>query len=178
MEKKEYIMVSKLDAAKRQMEHAIKLFFHFGDVVVIHSVTAGAHEILCDIGENKGIKGSLRELDFVRPEYRKEIYTLIREPQNFFKHADREGDEDKVVQFTPLLTEMQLYDCCELYKRIVGEVVPIFRLFELWFLAKYHETIISPKLKGVFKEIAKSFSHSDRSAFWKALPLIEAQELK
>jgi hypothetical protein len=32
----EFVGISKIDAAKRELEHSIRLFFSQGDIVVIH----------------------------------------------------------------------------------------------------------------------------------------------
>jgi hypothetical protein len=39
------LKISKLDAAKRQLEVAIRLYFYFGDPVAIHTLTAAAYNI-------------------------------------------------------------------------------------------------------------------------------------
>ena len=38
--------ISKLDAAKRQLETAVELFFNHKDPVSIHTLTRAVHEIL------------------------------------------------------------------------------------------------------------------------------------
>jgi hypothetical protein len=41
--------VTKLDAARRQLETAITLWFHEADPVSIHALTGAAHNLLCDL---------------------------------------------------------------------------------------------------------------------------------
>jgi hypothetical protein len=48
--------VSKLDAAKRQLETAIRLYFSDGDPVSIHTLTAAAYNILRDVTKQKGVE--------------------------------------------------------------------------------------------------------------------------
>ena len=46
---KKFINLSKLDVAKRELEHAIKLFFNHGDFVIIHLSVCASEEILSGI---------------------------------------------------------------------------------------------------------------------------------
>lgn len=46
--------VSKLDAAKRQLETVIRLYFAGRDPVSIHTLTAAAYNIVHDITANRG----------------------------------------------------------------------------------------------------------------------------
>lgn len=48
--------VSKLDAAKRQLGTAIRLYFSDGDPVSIHTLTAAAYNILRDVTKQKGVE--------------------------------------------------------------------------------------------------------------------------
>ena len=48
------LKVSKLDAAKRQLETAIRLYFSNGDPVSIHTLVAAAYAILHDVTGRKG----------------------------------------------------------------------------------------------------------------------------
>jgi len=41
-----FVGLSKLDVAKRELEHAIRLFLNYGDIVVVHLAACAAEEIL------------------------------------------------------------------------------------------------------------------------------------
>jgi hypothetical protein len=95
------IKVSKLDAAKRQLETAIRLYFFDGDPVSIHTLTAAAYNVLRDITKRKGaepviFKGQV--FDYVKPEHHEMFRAKISEAENFFKHADR--DHEATVDLT------------------------------------------------------------------------------
>ena len=47
------IKVSKLDAARRQLETAIKLYFVFGDPISIHTLSAAAYNVIRDLNTKK-----------------------------------------------------------------------------------------------------------------------------
>ena len=66
------MQLSKLEAARRQLETAIKLYFADGDDVSIHSLVAAAYALLRDINEYRGGEPMLNRfaLPFARPTLR------------------------------------------------------------------------------------------------------------
>ena len=94
------IRISKLEAARRQLDTAIWLWFAEKDPVAIHALAHAAHQIIHDINEKKGKPGEmLYKSSTIKPEFRGMVDKKIREAGNFFKHADT--DPDDVVEFSP-----------------------------------------------------------------------------
>lgn len=95
------LIIGKLDAARRQLSHAIREWFCGGDPVVIHTLACAGYEIIHDISlqRNPNRRDLLFDADRIKDEYRKEWKDLLRKPANFFKHADRDGDS--VIEFNP-----------------------------------------------------------------------------
>jgi hypothetical protein len=75
------LKVSKTDAAKRQLETAIRLWFFSADPVSIHTLAAAAHQILHDLGKKRGVPTALRDIPGIRPEYEK----MVRETVSRYK---------------------------------------------------------------------------------------------
>ena len=48
------IIVAKLDAAKRQLETAIRLYFSNGDPISIHTLAGAAYNIVWDVNKKRG----------------------------------------------------------------------------------------------------------------------------
>jgi hypothetical protein len=92
------VRVSKLDAARRQLDCAIDLWFRDRDAVAVHTLAAASHQIIHDI---HAVKSPYEELIFdsviIKDEHRKDFINLIKGPVNFFKHADK--DPDAVTEF-------------------------------------------------------------------------------
>ena len=87
------LYISKLDAAKRQLEMALNLFFRNGDPVSIHTLVNASQQILQDICNTQGVQGiKVRIMDMVREDKKKEFLIKINAPRNFFKHADKDPD--------------------------------------------------------------------------------------
>jgi hypothetical protein len=116
------LTISKLDAARRQLETAIRLYFHQGDPVSIHTLVAAAYNVIRDINKHRGgSKMVMKEqlFEFVKPEKRGEFHDLLNQAENFFKHADR--DHDATLEFSPKEAEMLLWDACSKYWELTGE---------------------------------------------------------
>jgi len=128
-----YILVSKLDAARRQLTMAIKLFFNSQDVVVIHVLVANAHDLLRGLCKSQGVRAFIGDLDLelVKPEKRKEFLNMMRKDQNYFKHHNFRTDE--VLKFHYGATDFVIWDACRLYSELTNEQVPEFALFTAWF---------------------------------------------
>jgi len=127
--------VSKLDAARRQLETAIRLYFNDSDPVSIHTLTAAAYNLLRDINRDAGgpkliIKEELVER--VVPEYQKEVRRNLNEAENFFKHADK--DPKAVLEFSPTLTELMIWESCSAYFQLSNEQLVLAKVFNGWYV--------------------------------------------
>jgi hypothetical protein len=94
--------VTKLDAARRQLDSAISLYFQESDPVAIHTLACAAHQIIHDINKNKEKTDLLYE-KFRLKGFKKED---INRHYNFFKHADNDPDPNGEIEFNPKFTEI------------------------------------------------------------------------
>src|SRR5271163_1574815 len=99
------INISKLDAAKRQLDSALTLYFRYGDPVSTYTLTAAAHQILMDLGKQDGVESIVKShgVKAIKEEFQKEYLKKINEAENFFKHADR--DPNELLDFNPETTD-------------------------------------------------------------------------
>jgi len=166
------VKVSKVDAARRQLETAVTLYFHEGDPVSIHTLTCAAYEVLRRI--NKGtpmIKDWMK--DYIKPEYVKKFGSKLNEAQNFFKHADR--DAEKTLTFEPRTTHILLLDACWAYKRIAQERLPLLAIFEMWAATTWGKHYITvPGLDLSDPEVVKWASLSRQEFFNTFVPVAYA----
>lgn len=155
------IQISKLDAAKRQLETAIQIYFAHGDPVSMHTLSAAAYNVIRDVASNRGgvqpmlVKDQLVEL--ARPEARKKVRDKLNEAENFFKHADR--DHKGVLDFSPILAEFFLLDASSHYYQLTGESPPLLKVYRAWFIANHHDLFsfheaYSQKLQRSAPEVA------------------------
>ncbi len=155
--------LNKLECARRQLEVGIQLFFQDGDPVSIHTLTCAAYNVIRDV--NSARKGT--------PMFAKQRYFQLRgksslddfnEPENFFKHADR--DADAKLRFYPTFTECLLVDACRTYDELTGERVPEFLVFTLWFISQAPGEFDIPREWESFADDAKELhAKGDRKGF-------------
>jgi len=144
-----------MDAARRQLNASVLMYFNDIDPVAVHAVCAGATQILTDLGAKKGLKLGLRAaLQFIRRERREELSQIMREPQNHIKHADRPGDEDKILEYRPGTLEFYIFMAVDAYEKYTGESTPEARVFWLWFSVNHPDIL----LESVYKQQIEDFT--------------------
>ena len=85
------LKITKLDAAKRQLESAILLYFNGGDPVSIHTLSAAAYNIVRDINSSRTGEMMVKDLwKFLSADLAKEFKQHINKAEKFFKHADKD----------------------------------------------------------------------------------------
>jgi len=136
----QYEILSKLQAAQRQLRVAIRLFFEHRDLVAVHTLGAAAQDILRDLARPRGIKSIFKDNENIRPEYRERLGSIFREAQNFFKHADR--DPDAQLKFYFGATQFYLLDAALLYVMLTGRQFPEVTGLLGWSLVKFPDIVV------------------------------------
>jgi len=103
-------MITKTDAAERQLNTAIRLFFEDRDHLSSYALAVASREVTDDVIQSRYSELYQRELARVgdplkvrlsyrdemqiriKPEFYKDFLALDRKWQNFLKHADRDPD--------------------------------------------------------------------------------------
>ncbi len=167
------LRISKLDAARRQLESAIRLYFKEGDPVSIHTLTSAAYQLLSDINKQRGGKPMLKDwiTQLVRPDAVTEACKRLNEAQNFFKHADRDSAE--TLAFSPTQTELILHDACHKYWELASELVPFFAVYQAWFWLTTGADLVKGTARSRIPEkLRQEFPGATRQSFFaEALPL-------
>ena len=159
--------VSKTDAARRQLETAVRLWFFSGDPVAIHTLAAAAHQVLHDLGKKQGAPTLLRDLPGVKPEYTARVRQAVSKYENFFKHAD--DDPDGLLDFNPEGTEAFLVDAVLTYEKLTQENAPILATFKTWFFLHHPDLLqkeAKEKLAQVLGEEISSFVDIPKAEFF------------
>lgn len=161
------LTVSKLDAAKRQLETFIRLYFSSGDPVAMHTLAAAAFNVIRDLNKKRGGAPTIQEklFDNVRPEHHKSLREKLAEAQNFFKHADR--DHDATLEFNPEFAKLIAMDACSKYTELTGESPPLFQIFNGWMMITNQEIFVIP-VEQRFKlaDVAKTFLPTGKAAYF------------
>jgi hypothetical protein len=146
--------VTAIEAVRRQLDAAVRLYFERGDTVSIHTLACAAHDVLRRL--NKAAGGDLMLVegfvaDLVLPASQKPFLDLLREAQNFFKHAGR--DE---VRLVPWYTNVVMLDACLVFRKLTSQRLPIFEAFVGWSALTWGAgTVVFPGLDpSEFRELA------------------------
>lgn len=173
------LQISKLDAARRQLDTCIRLYFAEGDPVAIHTLLSAGYQLLADINRARSGSPMLKEQvpTWVRPDAQTEARRRLSEAANFFKHADR--DHDDVLVFSPDSAELLLYDACVKYEELAGATVPAMSVFRAWFwLGPGADLAKAPEEQKVVRELREAFPTTTRRSFFaQALPLVSQADV-
>jgi len=162
----ESIHVTKLDAALRQLNTAIILYFNSADIVSIHTLVAAAYNILRDLRKDRGADFTMfKDAKQIADGYKEEFRKLLNEAENFFKHADKDPKESLV--YYPLTAELLLIDACDAYIRLTGEEPGMVAVFKRWHAIlhpNYYDTG-APALAQVARMAQRHYKETDRLEF-------------
>ena len=132
-------VVTKAEAARRQLATAISLCLADGDAVSIRTLASAAHEILRVLVEAKGGRSILLDNPLYSAEMQTGVRRGLKRPSNFFKHADR--DAGASMRFRPVLVEGILADAVFMYHRVTG-----YYFFEAVVYIMYFFTVYEGEL--------------------------------
>ena len=131
----EHIQISKLEAAQRQLHVAIRLLFDGGDPVAVHKLVGAALVIITDLVEKHHPDVSwdkfAQEANKITA---KEYFNVMREPQNFLKHA--RDDADATFSFNPKDTESVAF-WAVMNLTNFGPLSIEGSVFQFWYLASH-----------------------------------------
>jgi len=143
--------ISKVEAASRLLDTAIRLFFEGADAVAVHSLAAASLNIFSDLAEHGGNSWRAHLGDDSKlsaPEAKR----VLNSAWNFFKHADR--DPDGTLQFEEIDSEHLMFvailECGDLQTTSC-----CMQAFQLWYIAAHPDYF--PKSESVFLDAMKVF---------------------
>jgi hypothetical protein len=150
--------IEKLEAACRQLNTAITLWFNGEDAVSIHTLASSAHQIIHDINHHQGGRDLLYDSLIIKDEYRREAINILKKCYNFFKHAKNDPDPSGTIEFNPAITEGIIFFTSvglELLGRKPDEVRGAFNIY----YALRNPQLLTDKGKALFID---PFTEEDR----------------
>ncbi len=146
--------IGKLEAARRQLEEAIRMLFEGRDSLAIHTLTAAAHQVLADLGQGQGFGGYVRNKDLIKEGQWAEWKGVIKEAENFLKHAD--NDPNGQLTLDAKITELFLIDALMLYEFLSKTVPHAFLVYRVWLLSNYPSLFMDGPAKDAIDEFQKT----------------------
>jgi hypothetical protein len=118
--------LSKIEAARRQLDCAIRLYFDNDDLLAVHALSRAAFRVLYDLqpadDEHKElITQTIRYLG----------WSNFNELTNFLKHADRDRDAE-ADEASEVAIHVGIGFAAMLYRQITATLTPEMKAFHLW----------------------------------------------
>jgi hypothetical protein len=142
--------ISKIEAARRQLDCAIELWFMDGDDVSIHTLAGAAYQIIHDLKEHRGeVRPLLYDADQIKDEYRNQWINLVKRAVNFFKHADKNPDD--TVVFSPSQNMLFLMSAAGGIRLLGEQTSHAVNAFTFWMVIN-KPTWITPQFRKLFED--------------------------
>ena len=147
------VLVTKLSAARSQLESAIWLWFNEVDPVCAHTLAVAAHD--CFNALVKHAVGKPSELQRWLTDKSKGRQKRVRETQNFFKHGSRKLKA--TVRLHSIDSEAFMMDAVMSFEVLTKERSALMRLYGQRFLYE-HPALITEDAIPVFAKNAEVYS--------------------
>jgi hypothetical protein len=162
------ITLTKIEAAHRQIETALNLWFHEGDPVSIHTLAAAAHRVVHDVAEYHGLDGAMLTDSnrlFQWGYDPKDFKKRVRKSETFFKHALNDPEDVHLFdhEFTPLI----LWSTIECYKRLESTKHPLMSLFMAW-MGFHNPSTLTKEARNRFSGLIPIINTLSRREFFEA----------
>lgn len=176
----ETVVIEKLDAACRQLNTAISLWFSNGDPVPIHTLTCSAHQIVHDINQKQGGRDLVYDTLLIKEEYRREANKFLKQAYNFFKHAD--NDAYGTIEFKPYLTEFFMIFTSMGLEILGCQPDPIRSAFNIYFFLRNPHLLTkkgkSEWVDNIPEENRKQALNMPKSKFFESYLVLRRQYLR
>ena len=132
------MLVTKIDAARRQLITAIRLFFDGGDPVSVYSLASNAWEVIDVLCTSAGVESFSKQN---LPAGHTLKYYINEPCRNFFKHAEQDPNPDSSVELREANVAAILFLAVEDYIRFRQGGPVEAQVFQLWFIAVFPEKV-------------------------------------
>jgi hypothetical protein len=163
------IKTNKVDATRRQLDAAIRMFFAKEDALAIHTLASAAYRILRDLAEGTGnskFHESVKSM--IKPGKEKKFWAAMNKFANFLKHAD--SDPDGILEIKEEVNDMTIAIACLYWESLGNQLTPEMHGYMTWHV------VINPDLFLDDAPAKKLLSQRDFDSL-RALPRAEQIEL-
>lgn len=146
--------ITKLEAALKQINIAIYLYFNELDLISVHTLAWASRTIMFDLCKYKRIKTT--SLSIMNKNYRESYEIFIRKAQNFFKHAAEKDDYKKDFDFKEDMTESILYDAISFYILYTWNQSNHMKIYNSYYYLKNSKNIEDTKIRQIVEKQLQS----------------------
>jgi hypothetical protein len=144
------LKVNKPEAARRQIDSAIRMLFQNEDPIAIHTLCMAAFRILRDLAEKCGdsyIHNVTK--DIIKAGMEKEFWAVLQGPANFFKHADR--DAYAILDVDEEVNDIAMLLTCHYYQNLGHQLSPEMKVLMFW-VNVMHPKYLREDIQELMKE--------------------------
>ena len=153
------ISVTKIQAAQRQIDSAIRMLFRNEDPVAIHTVAMAGFRILRDLTKKRGLKHPIDSM--LKPGKEREFWGALSNFSNFCKHADRDPNDDS-ISFREDANDSVLLIAATYYRHLGWEWTKEMQILSAWY-ASLHPDILSEEIDVAMRALVLSTMGEFRS---------------
>lgn len=125
-------MIDKIEAARRQVECAIRLMAAHDDELAVHTLAMAAFGILNGLAAARHVN---YDVEF-RPFFTNIGWSRITTTANFLKHADRDPDAN-LASLDERENDWRIGFCILLYRSLRGTLSPTMAAFHCWMIIRH-----------------------------------------
>ena len=141
--------LDKQEAIRHLIHTAIRLIEKREDPFAIHVFVHSADKLLIDMAKQQGQELHFDWEIYVKPEYHKQFFTKHRAIYNYFKHADKDFDDDlPIIRDIMKLNVFTLAICAANYNKMFGEITSHMVLLPVLVMALFPEMIKPAAVEG------------------------------
>jgi hypothetical protein len=142
--------ITKIEAARRQLVTAIRLFFEDADSVSVYALAQAAWELLDALCTHRSTTRFRQEMTTATGLSEVNIKKIASYGRNFFKHADR--DPEAVLEdFTDDLNDHVLIAACFDYGELAGSKPMEVQVFQIWYFAAHPDKALRPAMDPIIE---------------------------
>src|SRR5688572_29928973 len=157
MDTAECFTISKTDAAKRQLETAVRLFIHDRDPCSIHTLAAAAYNIVRDLRQSLGLSPLLLVKEIAVHHFGHDSKAEFNRTENYLKHADRDVNDE--LDIDPEQALLLIWDGARGLAELTGKWSPLLRVYDEWYRAT-HPNIVGQTWLGFIAQLFAADSNS------------------
>ncbi len=162
------ITVTKFDAIRSQLDAAIEMYFVSDNAIATHTLASAAYNAMRDIASRQGTPHPFIKRDYIDslPESRRAaVIKALNEPENFFKHADR--DPHDTISLDPELTELFLIDAIAYFRDSSEPRPKYYDIFKVWVGEIRKEAVENDALRVLVETVRDGLKAKGKREFWK-----------
>jgi hypothetical protein len=156
------IVATKLDAARREIDAAIRMLFKQEDPIAVHIVAAAASRILRDLAKIENGYAWQRLTKIIRPGKEKEAFNIFNHFSNFLRHADHDPQAiSENVDET--VNDWTIYAAIILYSDLGHKETVEMQAFAAWMIGQHGALIVSEEFVKTLEKPPEDLAKISRS---------------